>query len=131
MKSIKHICTINDKYSEEHRHLVEINGKNVVFTFSYSKKLESIIYNDIYSFAGQHKPSEMKELIKQKGKSDLNIGLHEYFVEHKLEDDYYFNLYEMQLKFDNLWNKFHNVLNTIDSQLKQNDTVRMFNANNN
>ena len=124
---IKHICTIKDELNGEFKHLVEIDDKNVVFKFNKDKKLKSLDYSGIYSFAGRHKPSEMKNLIKLKGANNLNIGLYEYFSSNKFDNDYYFNLYKMQLKYDTLWSKFHNVLNVINKEVKINETVMLFN----
>jgi len=126
MKKVKHIYTVNDKYSYETRHLVKIDDKNVVFIFNYDNELKSIRYKNIYLFAGGKKPNEMEEYIKNKGFSDLNLGLYEYFDSSKFEDSYYLNLYKMKLNFDEVYNKFNKVLNVIDNEVKENDTVLMF-----
>jgi hypothetical protein len=126
MKNVKYICTIKDKLKEEFRHLVEIDGKNVVFVFDCKDSLQMIRYKDIYAFADLKKPNEFKEIIKSKGFSDLNLGLYEYFDLSKFDNSYYLNLYNMKLEFDKVYNKFNKVLNVINDEVKENDTVLMF-----
>ena len=126
MKNVKYICAIKDELKEEFRHLVEIDGKNVVFVFDCEDSLKMIRYKDIYSFADLKKPNEFKEMIKSKGSSDLNLGLYEYFNLSKFDNSYYLNLYKMKLEFDKIYNRFNKVLNVINDEVKENDTVRMF-----
>ena len=126
MKNVKYICTIKDELNEEFRHLVEIDGKNVVFVFDCEDSLKMIRYKDIYAFAASKKPNEVKEIIKSKGFSDLNLGLYEYFDLSKFDNSYYLNLYKMKLEFDKVYNKFNKVLNVINDEVKENDTVLMF-----
>ena len=126
MRKVKHIYTVKDKLKEELRHLVEINGKNIVFVFNYKEELTAVRYKNIYAFAGSKKPSDIKEFIKNKGVSDLNLGLYEYFHSSKFQESYYLNLYNMQLKYDKVWNKFSDVLNVINNEVKSNNTVLMF-----
>lgn len=126
MKNVKYICTVKDSYNEEFRHLVKINDKNIVFVFDYKEQLTSIRYKNIYAFAGSKRPDKFEEFIKDKVNSDLNLGLYEYFDSIRFQDSYYLSLYNMQLKYDELWNKFSDVLNVINNEVKSNDTILMF-----
>ena len=126
MKNVKYICTVKDKQDNEFKHLVEINGQDVVFVFDCEDSLKMIRYKDIYSFAGLKKPSEVKSIINIKGFSDLNLGLYEYFDSNKFDNSYYLNLYNMKLKFDEVYNKFNKVLNVINDEVEENDTILRF-----
>lgn len=126
MKNVKYICTIKDELKEEFRHLIEIDSKNVVFVFDRKDSLKMITYKEIYAFANFKKPNEFKVMINSKGFSDLNLGLYEYFDSSKFDNSYYLNLYKMKLEFDKVYNKFNKVLNVINNEVKENDTVLMF-----
>ncbi len=125
-KKIKHICTVNNTYRYEIKHLVEIDKKNVVFIFNYDKEIKAIKYKNVYAFAGLKKANEIRETIKTKGINNLKLDIYEKITNDKFDNSYYLNLYTMQLKFNKVWNKFSNVLNVIEREVKNNDTVLMF-----
>jgi len=121
--TIKHIVTIEDSLNEEYKHLVEINNKLVVFEFDKYDILKHIEHSNTYSFANMLTPIKFFEWFKNSSQSDLDLGLYESFNSKKLTNDYYYNLYELDLKHKKLWNKFNTTLNILENEIKENTIV--------
>ena len=124
---VNYFVTVKGGLDDEYRHLVRINGKLVVFKFNKNNVLKHVEHSDIYNFANNLTPIKFLDWFENSPKSELVLGMYESFDSKKLSDDYYYNLYNLDLRHKKLWNKFNTTLNVLKNEIKENDTVLLFN----
>jgi len=115
--NIEYICTIKTELEElESKHLVEINNNLIVFTFNKDNILKSINKDSEYFFSNCKHAKDMLNDIKNR--NNLKLGLYDYYINYKLNDIDYINLYILHSRLNKSLEKYNNIKVNLSNLIK-------------